>query len=95
MFKYLNESHPSAYIYRTKFGDLLYDKQGSDFAVTREVSLKVNIVNQLKTLFSCDDLYATDVFDNWKANLRVYVRLESSTNETVLVPLETECNTTV
>jgi hypothetical protein len=94
MFKYLNESHTSAYILRTKFGDLLYDNQGSDFAITRQVPLKGTIVNQLKTLFSCDESYATNVFNNWKASLHVYVMIMNATNDSVIVPLETECNST-
>ena len=54
----------------------------------------MNVVAQLVLLFSCDELDAYDVFDSWRAIRPVYVRVVNSTNEDVLVPLETEYNLT-
>ena len=86
---YLNQSYPSAYIYRSKFGDVLYINQ---FTL---VSWDSFVLRQLMLLFSCDISYATNVFDNWKASLCVYVMFTNATNDKVLVPFKTECNSTV
>jgi len=91
MFKYLNESNPCAYIYRCKFGDALYDKKGTDFAHN---IYRGTILKQLMSLFCCDESYANTVYNNWRASLPVYVRIMNSTNEHVIIPLETECNST-
>ena len=92
MFKYLNKSHPSAYIYRSKFGDVLYDKQGNDFEHNN--IYRGTILKQLMSLFCCDESYANNVYNNWRASLPVYVRVMNATNDNVIVPLETECNST-
>jgi hypothetical protein len=92
MFKYLNESNPCAYIYRCKFGDALYDNQIGDFAHS---IYRGTILKQLMSLFCCDESYANNVYNNWRASLPVYVRVMNATNEHVIIPLETECNTTV
>jgi hypothetical protein len=93
MFIYLNESYPNVYIYRCKFGDALYNIVGQ-MGEGRHVSRR-DIAKKLTLLFSCDESDSYDVFDSWSASRPVYVRLKSSTNETVLVPLVTECNSTV
>jgi hypothetical protein len=54
-----------------------------------------DIANKLTLLFSCEESDAYDVFDSWSASRPVYVGVKNSTNEYVLIPLKTECNTTV
>jgi hypothetical protein len=93
MLIYLNESYPNVYIYRCKFGDALYDDIGH-MCVGRHVG-RSDIAKKLTSLFSCDELYSYDVFDSWSASRPLYVGVKNSTNEYVLVPLKTECNTTV
>ena len=92
MFIYLNESYPDVYIYRCKFGDVLYDDV-SQMIKGCHIS-RSDVVKKLTLLFSCEELDAYDVFDNWKASRPVYVAVTNSTNETVLAPLKTELNTT-
>ena len=92
MFIYLNESYPDVFTYRCKFGDVLYDGFGQ-MTIGRHTS-RSDIAKKLSLLFSCDELDAYDVFDSWSASRPVYVGVNNSTNETVLVPLETKCNTT-
>jgi hypothetical protein len=93
MFLYLNEAYPGVYTYRCKFGDVLYDGVGQMIKGCH--TNRSDVVKKLTLLFSCDELDAYDVFDSWSASRPVYVGVNNSTNETVLVPLETECNTTV
>jgi hypothetical protein len=93
MFKYLNVTYPNVYTYRCKFGDILYLNNNSVFDNHLHIK-RVNVVAQLVLLFSCNELDAYDVFDSWRASRPVYVRVTNATNEDVLVPLETECNTT-
>jgi hypothetical protein len=93
MFKYLNGAYPTAYIWRSKFGELIY--LNNNIVPNNHLHLRrVEVVIQLVSLFSCDEWYAYDVFDSWQASLPVYVRVTNATNKDVLVPLETECNTT-
>ena len=94
MFKYLNGSYPTAYIWRSKFGELIY--LNNNIVLDKHLHLRrVEVVVQLVSLFSCDERYAYDVFDSWQASLPVYSRLGNSTNDNILVPLETVCNSTV
>jgi hypothetical protein len=94
MFKYLNGVYPTAYIYRCKFGEVLYLDDG--IVVDNHYHIRRGeVVVQLVSLFSCDERYAYDVFDSWQATLPVYSRLGNSTNDNVLVPLKTVCNSTV
>ena len=91
---YLNVTYPNVYTYRSKFGDILYLNNNS--VLDKHLHLRrVEVVVQLVSLFSCDERYAYDVFDSWQASLPVYSRLGNSTNDNVLVPLETVCNSTV
>lgn len=90
MFTYLCETYPDAYTYRSKFGDVLYVSNEHHLHYTT-----LNVVNQLILLFCCSGYDAKSVFENWKASRPVFVRAVNSTNEVVLLPLETECNTTV
>ena len=93
MFKYLNGSYPTAYVWRSKFGELIY--LNNNIVLDKHLHLRrVEVVVQLVSLFSCDERYAYDVFDSWRAIRPVYVRVVNSTNEDVLVPLETEYNST-
>ena len=90
MFTYLCETYPDAYTYRSKVGDILY--------VSKEHRLHftyLNVINQLVTLFCCSEYDADNAYENWKASRPIFVRAVNSTNEVVLLPLETECNTTV
>ena len=93
MFIYLNESYPDVYTYRCKFGDVLYDGVGQMIKgchISRS-----DVVKKLTLLFSCEESDSYDVFNSWSASRPVYVAVTNSTNETVLAPLKTECNTTV
>ena len=93
MFKYLNGAYPTAYIWKSKFGELIYIN--NNIVLDKHLHIRrVEVVVQLVSLFSCDELYAYDVFDSWQASLPVYGRTGNSTNNTVLVPLTTELNTT-
>lgn len=93
MFKYLNGVYPTAYIYRCKFGEVLYLDDG--IVVDNHYHIRRGeVVTRLVSLFTCEESYANDVFDNWRASRPVYVRSVNSTNNTVLVPLETVCNST-
>lgn len=85
MFTFLKEKYPNAYKYRSKFGDVTYADKEMEFHVSRN-----EIVKQIQLLFSCDKGVAESTFLNWKESLPVYVRVENSTNESVLVPLQTE-----
>lgn len=89
MMIYLCETYPDAYTYRSKFGDVLYDKN-KDVTIIR-----AKVVTQLVSLFTCNQWDAYHVFDNWKLSRPVYVRVLNSTNETVYIPLEIKCNATV
>jgi hypothetical protein len=91
---YLNVTYPNVYTYRCKFGDILYLNNNSVFDNHLHIK-RVNVVAQLVLLFSCDELDAYDVFDSWRDSRPVYVRVVNSTNDAVLVPLETVCNSTV
>ena len=94
MFKYLNGVYPTAYIYRCKFGEVLYLDDG--MVVDNHYHIRRReVVTRLVSLFTCEESYADYVFDNWRASRPVYVRSVNSTNNTVLVPLTTELNTTV
>lgn len=94
MISYLNVTYPNVYTYRTKFGDILYDKNNHVYASHLHIK-RLNTVNQLMLLFCCSGLDADNAFESWKASRPVFVRFLNSTNESVLVPLKTECNTTV
>lgn len=94
MISYLNVTYPTAYIYRCKFGEVLYLDNG--IVVDNHYHIRRGeAVTRLISLFTCEESYANYVFDNWRASRPVYVRSVNSTNNTVLVPLKTECNTTV
>ena len=94
MFKYLNGVYPTAYIYRCKFGEVLYLDDG--MVVDNHYHIRRReVVTRLVSLFTCEESYADYVFDNWRASRPVYVRSVNSTNDDVLVPLTTELNTTV
>ena len=94
MFKYLNGVYPTAYIYRCKFGEVLYLDDG--MVVDNHYHIRRReVVVQLVSLFTCEESYADYVFDNWRASRPVYVRSVNSTNDDVLVPLTYELNTTV
>jgi hypothetical protein len=93
MFIYLNESYPNVYIYRCKFGDVLYDGLGQ-MTIGRHAS-RSDIAKKLTTLFSCDELDSYDVYDSWSASRPVYVGIKNATNENVLVPYESETQLTI
>ena len=94
MFKYLNGSYPTAYVWRSKFGELIY--LNNNIVLDKHLHLRrVEVVVQLVSLFTCEESYANYVFDNWMASRPVYVRSVNSTNDNVLVPLKTVCNSTV
>ena len=94
MFKYLNGVYPTAYIYRCKFGEVLYLDDG--MVVDNHYHIRRReVVVQLVSLFTCEESYADYVFDNWRASRPVYVRSVNSTNDDVLVSITTELNTTV
>ena len=83
---YLDCAYPNVYIHRTKFGDAIYDnKLGFE---------KIIVVHQLRQLFSCGYSVASDELEKWILSRPVYVRVTNATNEDVLVPLETKCNST-
>ena len=94
MMTYLCETYPDAYTYRSKFGDILYDKNNGVYDMSLHVK-RLKVVNQLVSLFCCSGYDAKSVFESWKASRPIFVRVVNSTNEVVLLPLETECNTTV
>lgn len=87
MFRYLCEAYPNAYTYRTKFGDVRYRKDDKEMAF--HIDRRAN-VDKLMLLFSCRRETAESIFNEWCDRLPVYVRVENSTNESVLVPLQTE-----
>ena len=94
MFKYLNGVYPTAYIYRCKFGEVLYLDDG--MVVDNHYHIRRReVVVQLVSLFTCEESYADYVFDNWRASRPVYVRSVNSTNDDVLVLITYELNTTV
>lgn len=94
MFKYLNGVYPTAYIYRCKFGEVLYLDDG--IVVDNHYHIRRGeVVTRLVSLFTCEESYADYVFDNWRASRPVYVRSVNSTNDDVLVPITYELNTTV
>ena len=94
IFKYLNGVYPTAYIYRCKFGELIY--LNNNIVIDNHLHIRrVEVVVQLVSLFSCGEGYASDVFDSWQATLPAYVRSMNSTNDAVLIPLTYEPNTTV
>ena len=90
MFTYLCETYPDAFTYRSKFGDVLY--------VSKEYAhhfTYLYVTSQLVTLFCCSGYDADNAYETWKASRPIFVPVVNSTNEVVLLPLETECNTTV
>ena len=94
MMTYLCETYPDAYTYRSKFGDILYDKNNGVYDMSLHVK-RLKVVNQLVSLFCCSGYDADNAYENWKASRPVFGRVVNSTNETVIIQLKTECNTTV
>ena len=98
MHLYLNTTYPKAYVYKCKFGCLIYNmdettycrlKDNSNFHINR-----VPTMNKLMDLFCCNENVAQYVYGNWFESLPTYVMGKNTTNEDVLVPLETEYNLT-
>ena len=99
MISYLNISYPKAYVYKSKFGNLMYnmDKElhfERMIYTTYEVR-RIKVVEQLESLFSCSNYLAELVYHNWLSSRPIYECLINSTNENILVPVKTVTNTTV
>ena len=98
MHLYLNTIYPKAYVYKSKFGCLIYIMdETKSYRLNANTKFHINkmpTMDKLMDLFCCDKNFAKYVYDNWFESLPVYVMGKNSTNEDVLVPLETECNLT-
>jgi len=99
MHLYLKTIYPKAYVYKSKFGSLIYNMdEATSFCLKFNTKFHINkksVVNQLMHLFCCDENVAENVYYNWFESLPVYVMGKNLTCEDVLVPLVTECNSTV
>lgn len=95
MLQYLKTSYPNAYVYKTKFGNLIYnmDKE-RHFEMMTYSNLSLNrnkVVEQLQNLFCCSDYLADTVYHNWWYSIPMYERMDSTTNTEVLVPVKRGC----
>ena len=99
MHLYLNTIYPKAYVYKSKFGSLIYIMDETKcFRLNANTKFHINkmpTMDKLMDLFCCDKNVAGYAYDNWVVSLPKYVMGKNSTREDVLVPLETECNSTV
>lgn len=99
MHLYLKTIYPKAYVYKSKFGSLIYIMDETKYyrlnANTMFHINKMPTMDKLMDLFCCDKNFAAYAYDNWFVSLPKYVMGKNSTNEDVLVPLETTYNTTV
>ena len=81
-----------------KYNQIIYDNQQLNYLYYNDFEhnniYRGTILKQLMSLFCCDESYANNVYNNWRASLPVYVRVMNATNDNVIVPLETECNST-
>ena len=98
MLLFLKTTYPNAYVYKCKFGSLIYTMDETNrFRLKDNTNLHINKlpnVDKLMHWFCCDKNIAGMIYDNWFDSLPVYVMGKNSTYEDVLVPLETECNST-
>ena len=99
MLLYLNTTYPKAYVYKCKFGSLVYIMDETKCYRLKDNSKshinRLPNIDKLMDLFCCDKNIAGMIYDNWFDSLPVYVMGKNSTYKDVLVPLETECNSTV
>jgi len=99
MLLFLKTTYPNAYVYKCKFGSLIYNMDETNrFRLNDNTKSHINrllTMDKLIDLFCCDKNIAGMIYDNWFDSLPVYVMGKNSTYEDVLVPLETECNSTV
>ena len=98
MLLYLRTTYPKAYVYKSKFGCLIYIMDETKcFRLNANTKFHINkmpTMDKLMDLFCCDKNVAEYVYDNWFESLPKYIMGKNSTYEDVLVPLETECNLT-
>ena len=98
MHLYLKTTYPKAYVYKCKFGSLIYIMEETKcFRLNANTKFHINkmpTMDKLMDLFCCDKNVAGYAYDNWVVSLPVYVRVMNATNEHVIIPLETECNST-
>lgn len=98
IYSYLNTCYPDAYLLKSKFGYVLYNMDKAAHFVAddiRFVVMRKPVVDKIVTLFSCSENDAEHVYLNWYNSLPTYVKVNNTTNETVLVRFESEYNTTV
>jgi hypothetical protein len=99
MHLYLKTTYPNAYVYKCKFGSLIYTMDETNrFRLKDNTKFHINkmpTMDKLMDLFCCDKNVAGYVYNNWFESLPKYVMGKNSTNEDVLVPLQTKCNSTV
>lgn len=98
MHLYLKTTYPKAYVYKCKFGSIIYNmdepncfrlKDNTTFQIMRKPTM-----DKLMDLFCCNENVAQYVYGNWFESLPKYVMGKNSTNKDVLLPYQTECNTT-
>ena len=95
---YLKTTYPKAYVYKSKFGCLIYNMDENTYCRlndnTKFQIMRNPTMNKLINLFCCNENVAQYVYGNWFESLPKYVMGKNTTNEDVLVPLETEYNLT-
>jgi hypothetical protein len=91
MFSYLNTCYPDAYLVKTKFGHVLYNKDGATEDV---IVMKISVVKKLVDLFCCHQNDATRNFNIWYYSRPAFEKVTNSTNETIFVPVKVESNPT-
>ena len=91
MYAYLNTCYPDAYLVKTKFGHVLYTKNGK---TEDEIIMKINVVEKLVVLFSSHHHDAALIYNIWFYSRPIFEKVTNATNETVLVPVKVESNAT-
>lgn len=80
MWKYLDSAYPNIYYKMTKFGGCLKDGDNPD-----KVVMRMDMVRQLVSLFSCEENDGAEVVKQWLVARPKFEYIEISTNPHVLI----------
>ncbi len=80
MWKYLDSAYPNIYYKMTKFGACLKDGDNPD-----KVVMRMDMVRQLVSLFSCEENDGAEVVKQWLVARPKFEYIEISTNPHVLI----------
>lgn len=80
MWEYLDSAYPNVYYKMTKFGACLNDGDNPD-----KVVMRMDMVRQLVSLFSCEENDGAEVVKQWLVARPKFEYIEISTNPHVLI----------